>query len=462
MRSFSSKKYSIIFLLLFLLVPAGKLTCMAADTDISDNPQEEEEYIYSFVTNRKINSKLGGYVKAEYFYDSRQVLGFSTDQVLVFPRKQDLDPAGNDKNARGEGHAVAIESRLGFEFEGTKVQCADLSGILEADFWLIPAIESDPIAADLFRLRHAAIFLKWPDIQLTMGQYWHPVFIQECYPHTVSFNTGLPFDPAARAPQVRCDYEYDGFHLIGCASFQLDFSNIGPNIIQATLDFKDAGSPRFMGRSLVPNLDLSFKKFFGNHSVGAGIDYNRFVPRLVSDEGFAVIEPLSAVTAFAWIALNWENKFEVHSKIAYCQNATGYKVLGGFGTHKIECEITGRREYANIDSLNIWWDLIALPDCNVEPGIFIAFAKNLGTLKSILPEDLVFGIGVREGTGNAIDHLIRVSPRCRWKLSESITLAAELELTRAAYGTIQDNGKVAGIITPVNNIRGLLATYYWF
>jgi len=425
-------------------------------------PEKKEDYIYSFITNKRINTKFGGYIKAEYFYDSRQVLGFSTDQVLVFPLKQRLDPHCNDINGRGEGHAVAIESRFGFQFDGTKVRCADLSGILEGDFWLIPRIESDPIAADLFRLRHAAIFIKWPDLKLTMGQYWHPIFIEECYPHTVAFSKGLPFDPAARAPLIMLDYDKDDFHLIGCASFQLDYCNIGPLDLKEVDLLKDAGSPRYMARSLVPNLNFSFKKFFGKHGVGAGIDYNRFVPRIVSEEGYAVIEPLSGVNAYGWIALNWAEIFEFHSKVAYCQNGTGHKVLGGFGTHQIVCEQTGLRTYSNVNSLNIWWDLIAFPECRVEPGVFVGFAKNVGSLKSIIPEDAVFGIGVLEGPGNAIDHLIRVSPRCRWQLSKELTIAAELEFTRAAYGTINTSGKVGGNIIPVNNIRGMIASYYWF
>lgn len=464
MRSSFISKRSLLLLSLLssCAIPVLNAVKVEAPEEVEEFKEKKETYEYNFLTNKGIKTHFGGYIKAEYFYDSRQVLGYSTDQILLFPKPQKLDPCGNDINGRGEGHAAAIESRFGFSFDGTKVGCADLSGLLEGDFWLIPKVESDPIAADLFRLRHAAIFLKWPDITLTMGQYWHPIFIGECFPHTVGFNDGTPFDPYARSPLVMVDFDAgDQFHFIGCASFQLDYCNLGPLILKETDLLKDAGSPRYMGLSLVPNLNFSFKKFFGDHAAGAGIDYNRFVPRIVSDEGYAVIEPLSAVNAIAWIALNWPHIFEYHSKISYCQNATGYKVLGGFGTHEIECEESGRRDYANISSLNIWWDLIALPECTVEPAVFVGYAKNVGSMKSIIPSDAVFGIGVNEEKGAAIDHVIRVSPRTRWRITESLTLAAEFEFTRAAYGTIQTNGRVEGL-TPVNNFRGMLASYYWF
>jgi len=44
---------------------------------------------------------------------------------------------------------------------------------------------------------------------------------------------------------------------------------------------------------------------------------------------------------------------------------------------------------------------------------------------------------------------------------KKITAAAELEYTRAAYGTLNDKGKAINT-TPVGNVRFLFAVFYYF
>jgi hypothetical protein len=444
---FSSKRYS-LFLLLFISISNHQII----KTGVGE--------AYDFISDSGIKKKIGGYIKAEYYYDSRQVVAFDDDQFLAFPKPKLLDPRCKDINKRAEGHYCAIESRLSFQFSGSKVKCADLSGIIEGDFWGATNIDySKPFnnfieIPNIFRLRHAAIFLDWPDIKLTMGQYWHPITIQECYANTISFNNGTPIDPFARSPLIMIDYEWCKFHLIACSSFQLDFTSNGP------LGF----NPVYNALGLVPNFDLQFKQFFDTHSIGAGIDYNRLKPRIMSEEGFAVNEPLSYITAFGWLSLNWPEKFAWHSKFTYAQNGVGYDLIGGYATHSID-PCTGKRTYASINVISYWWDLIAFPEREVEPGLFTGFVKNIGATKSIIPDivdangtiinQMVFGFGAD------IDVVFRVSPRLRWRMSKELTLAAELEYTYASYGDLTTSGKVKNTV-PVGNIRGLCAAYYTF
>lgn len=408
---------------------------------------------YDFISDTGIKKALGGYIKAEYYYDSRQVVGSSVNQFLFFPKKKILDPCCTDLNKRAEGHFVAVESRLSFSFHGTKVKSADLSGIIEGDFFgaLANSLAQIP---NIFRLRHAAIFLDWPGITLTMGQYWHPITIAECFPNTVSFNNGLPIDLATRTPLIAVDMNKDTFHVIGCASYDLDFRTLGP----------EGYSPVYMARGLIPNFHLQFKKFFDAHAVGAAINYTRIVPRINTPQGYSVVEPLSSYAAITWLALNWPTKFAWHQKIAYAQNAFDYLSLGGYATTSID-SCTGKKKYTNFNTLAYWWDLIVHPGQTVEPGLFIGAIKNLGALNPIIPDVVneqgqiidqnVFGLGTD------ITYLLRVSPRVRWRLSKEFMVAAEFECTRAAFGTIKSSGKVVNGV-PVNNMRGLCAAYYLF
>lgn len=408
---------------------------------------------FDFISDSGVKKNLGGYIKAEYYYDSRQVVGISVDQFLFFPQPQVLDPCCNDLNRRGEGHFVAVESRLSFSFQGTKVKSADLSGIIEADFWVALANTLLQIP-DIFRLRHAALFLNWPCIELTMGQYWHPITISECYPNTVSFNDGLPIDLATRTPLIKLDVRKDTFHIISCASYDLDFRNFGP----------EGYSPVYMARGMVPNFHVQFKKFFDAHVIGAGLNYTRMVPRINTPQGYSVVEPLSSFIGFAWLALNWPEKFAWHQKVAFAQNATDYNSLGAYATTHID-HCTGKKKYTNFNTIAYWWDFIVHPGQTVEPGLFMGAIKNLGALEPIIPDTFndegilvdqnVFGLGAN------ITYLTRVSPRIRWRLSKEFMIAAEFEWTRAAFGTVKSSGKIVDGV-PVNNLRGLCAAYYLF
>lgn len=444
---FPSTRYSILVLFLIALSPQQIMHASIGEA-------------YDFISDTGVKKNIGGYIKAEYYYDSRQVTAFSVDQFLLYPKKKEYDRCCEDLNKRAEGHFVAIESRLSFSFSGTKVRCADLSGLIEGDFWgasninFNAAFDNGFEIPNIFRLRLAAIFLDWPCINLTMGQHWHPMTIEECYPQTISFNNGTPMDPYSRAPLIKIDYKKDSLHIIAGATFELDLASSGPQ----------GENPVYMARGLVPNFDVGFKKFFGAHALGALIDYKRIVPRIRTNKCFAVVEPLSSGTLVAWLALNWPDKFAWHSKIAYCQNGTDYGVIGGYGTHSIDPD-TDKRTYTNIDALAFWWDFIVCPGKEVEPGLFIGAVKNLGSLKSILPNCLDECCDVIDrrifGFGTDIDTVFRISPRMRWRMSKELTIAAELEYTRAAYGTITSSGKVINT-TPVGNIRGLCAAYYLF
>ena len=59
-----------------------------------------------------------------------------------------------------------------------------------------------------FRVRHAFLKLDWQSSSLLIGQFWHPMFVVEMFPGVVSFNTGAPFQPFARNPQIRFTHSF--------------------------------------------------------------------------------------------------------------------------------------------------------------------------------------------------------------------------------------------------------------
>ena len=51
--------------------------------------------------------------------------------------------------------------------------------------------------------------MDWKKTALTFGQTWYPLFIPECFPGVVNFNTGIPIAPFGWAGQVRFTAKFD-------------------------------------------------------------------------------------------------------------------------------------------------------------------------------------------------------------------------------------------------------------
>ena len=87
-----------------------------------------------------------------------------------------------------------------------------------------------------------------------------------------------------------------------------------------------------------------------------------------------------------------------------------------------------------------------------QAGVFGGYARNLGSRRTLT--------GPSYGRGGNIREVFRISPRLVHNAGK-LRLAAEAELTSAAYGAPDARRKV-GAATWATNVRFLLATYYFF
>jgi len=109
------------------------------------------------------------------------------------------------------------------------------------------------------------------------------------------------------------------------------------------------------------------------------------------------------------------------------------------------------RDYAPLETLSVWAEAHT-NGARWQGGVFGAFARNLGASGTLS--------GPSYGRGTDIRDLIRLAPRLVHN-SGKLRMAAEAELTSAAYGTPDARGRVRGA-TRTTNLRLLLATYYFF
>ena len=280
--------------------------------------------------------------------------------------------------------------------------------------------------------------LDWEKFTLQLGQTWHPLAVLQCYADTISFNNGVPIDIYSRSPLIKATYHGTNFDFIACLSTQLDFNSDGPN----------GFSTEYMRNAIVPNLHAQLQGLFGKHVAGIGVDYKRLRPRIETFTGFKTSESLSSVAAIAYLSLNFPSVV-FRTKVIFGQNAHDYGMISGYAVHTID-PITDERTYANLQAVSYWIDVAVVKSKKIEPGIFIGYVKNIGATKTILPNVVDTTGTVTEkrifGFGTDADHVFRVSPRCRWRINK-LTLAGEIEYTRAAFGTINNKGKGITFLT---------------
>ncbi len=318
-----------------------------------------------FLEGALVSLKPYGYVKWESFWDTRQIAGFRDGQLLLFPLPRLLDPNRIDINSHGSWDMTVIETRVGVALYGPQWEGFTTDGLIEADFRGI----SDTTIGTL-GLRHAFGRISWDNGSLLFGQWWHPLFILECFPHTISYNMGAPMEPQAREPQLRLTQRWNWFELICAFAGQQDFACNGPIGI----------STQYIMNSATPNMHLQMRAYGNNDDnlVGIAGDYLRLAPRIESLTGYAVHESINSFAFEAFAACKYA-PWSLRAKGYWAQNANDQLLISGFGVRTIE-PVTDYRTYSNTAAAGGWLDFSYFFHCDdFELGAFIGGTKNLGS-----------------------------------------------------------------------------------
>ncbi len=387
-----------------------------------------------------------GYILWEPYWDTRQTYGTRYEQFLLFPRPPLCDRFGNDINDHGKWHMTAMETRIGLGMEGPRWPCFKTDGLIEVDFRGI----SDATVLSC-RLRHAFGRVVWDSGSLLFGQWWHPLFVLECFPHTIGYAIGAPMEPQARDPQLRFTQRWNWLELIAAAASQGDFASYGPF----------GQSVEYIRNSKQPNLHLQLRGYYGDQLVGVAADYKRLVPRLKSCLDVKVHEHIDSFIFEAYgsfISAPWSLRL----KTFWGQNANDHILLSGFGVSTVNPE-TDARTYSNTASAGAWLDFSYLFWCDsMELGLFAGGTKNLGSHHSLYIDPVTKRpiIYALLGVAQNIDYVARVSSRYIYK-KDPIRFGIEFEWIRASWGRPDHFGKVRNGV-PVDNYRVLLALFYMF
>ncbi|MBN1998207.1 hypothetical protein JW935_11680 [candidate division KSB1 bacterium] len=382
--------------------------------------------------NQAFGIRFSGFVKTDLMFDSRQTVTVREGHFLLYPAGPKLDVNGEDINAKANLNILSIQTRLKGTITGPDAFGAKTSGLIESAFFG----HSDSDVNGL-RLRHAILTLAWEKFSLMIGQYWHPMFVTDCFPATVSFNTGMPFQPFSRNPQIRLTYALGSVKIIAAAISQRDFTSTGP----------DGAGSIYLRNAAIPNMHVQLQYAAKLLLLGLGADWKTLVPQLVTAQNYKTEETVSGLSFLGYAKLNLP-AFTWKLEGILGQNLTDHLMLGGYGVTSIDHQ-TGVETYTPTDVMSVWTDISAGKKIGV--GCYAGFMKNMGAGEKIM---------AFYGRGSDIDQVYRVAPRIIWN-SGKTQLAAELEYTGAAYGTANEKGEVENT-TSVENIRLLLAAYYFF
>lgn len=393
---------------------------------------------------KKVKVNLYGFAKTDMYWDTRQTISAREGHFLLFPAPVKLDAEGEDINDKANFNFLSIQTRFGISISGPNVLNAKISGKVEGDFF--GQLNTN---IGLFRLRHAYVKLNWTSTELLIGQYWNPMFITECFPGTISFNTGSPFQPFARNPQIRLSHTMGIAKVIVIANSQSDFTSRGPNPLDPT---KSLTSAQFMRNSAIPEFSTQVQlKPTSNFLLGIGASYKQIVPQIVTPNNYKTNQSIGGYNAFVYLKLV-TNYVTIKLQGIYGQNIPDVLMIGGFGVSDSTDKVKGFVEYATINNFSTWTD-IHTNGKKIQVGIFAGYSKNLGAQKDI--------IGPIYGLGTTIESLYRVSPRVSFKYNK-LKFAVEGEYTVANYGSSFDSKAVPINTTEANNFRVLFATYYFF
>lgn len=386
--------------------------------------------------------RFSGFVKNDFFWDSRQIVAAREGHFMLWPAAENLDVTGKDINAVSGYNFLSIQSRLSGNISGPDAFGAKTSGLIEGDFF---AQANDNI--NLFRLRHAYLKLKWERAELILGQYWNPLFVTSCFPGTVSFNTGTPLQSFARNPQIRLNLTSGNLTLVGAALGQRDYTSRGAAGI----------SSEYLRNSSLPDLHLQLHFQKDGFTSGAGIAYKSIVPRTSSTIGFntyKVSERVGGLTAIAFAKISSSAlTFKIQGR--YGENIADVLSVSGFAVKEVSDMLTGEQEYTPLTNATFWAELHTNGK-EWQWGVFGGYLKSLGTKEEMdSPFMPVYGLGTN------IESLYRISPRVMLT-REKTRFAAELEYTAAAYGSDYDSNYTPANTTTVANLRLLLSAYYMF
>ncbi|MCR5534366.1 MAG: VCBS domain-containing protein [Bacteroidaceae bacterium] len=414
------------------------LTCMSA----LQAQETKKENVKDNISN---HFKPYGFIRNYFSVDTRENVAGTGDLFNYLPKdnlwnQTEVEAAASgvqreDLNAQTTMRFLSLTTRLGLDIKDYRWKKTSFGGKIEADFY---AGLTGSTGTAQMRLRQAYMTLTWDSLRMSgnalsrvnllLGQTWHPMAAD--MPDVISLNTGAPFNPFSRTPQVKMDARLGKyFTLTASALWQMQYTSTGPEGASANY-IKYAYTPEcYLGLSYHPNANVLLR---------AGVDLLSIAPRhtgsVLNNQGQEVkVKVSDRITTFSpFLYLQYKHKdFSLKAKTIYAQAGEHMNLNGGYGISRINQD--GSWEYTPTRNSSSWVSLTY--GKQVKGILFAGYVRNFGTKDALATNAAgdIQGFYFSKNSFTNMNRLWRLSPTVLFTWGK-FQLGAEYEITSAQYG----------------------------
>lgn len=397
--------------------------------------------------------KLYGFVRNYFTYDSRESMSGTGDLYNYQPRDNNWNQTEaeaaisgvprEDLNAVSTFRFLSLTTRLGLNIVGYKWRGTEFGGKIEADFYAGLSTKGTGThslsGVAQFRLRQAYLTLGWDSLKmgkdfarvdLTIGQTWHPMAADLC--DAIALNSGAPFGPFSRTPQVKMDARLGKYVTLTAAGlWQMQYMSIGP----------EGQSAEYIAYSKTPEAYLGLSVHDKGFLMRAGADVLSISPRhLGTNNGVKVKVNDRITTASPFLYLQYKKgEFSIKAKTIFAEAGEHMNMQGGYGVKKVNAD--GSWEYTPTRTSSTWLSLVYGGKVGKQEDkhpqklqgiLFGGYIQNFGTKEAIIDADGDGKLDLYYPRAKNMNRMWRLSPTLVYTIGK-FQLGCEYEITSVQY-----------------------------
>ena len=414
--------------------------------------QEKKEAVKSHL---KQHFKPYGFIRNYFTYDSRECIAGTGDLYFYMPKDENWNQSETaaatsgvpreDLNAVSNFRFLSLTTRVGLNIVDYKWRNIEFSGKIEADFFAgISKVTGQTHAVTgtaQFRLRQAYVTLGWDSLRmndkdfarvdLTIGQTWHPMAADLC--DVIALNSGAPFGPFNRSPQVRMDARFGKlFTLTAAGLWQMQYNSIGP----------EGQSAEYMLYSKTPEAYLGLSFHDKGWIVRAGADVLSIRPRHIGTTAGGILVKVNdrITTASPFLYLQYKKgEFSFKAKTIFAEAGEHMNMNGGYGVSKVNPD--GSYTYTPTRTSSSWISLVyggkigAQEDKHpqkLQGILFAGYVENLGTKDALATNTDGSLVGFYYPRVKNMNRMWRLTPTLLYTLGK-FQVGLEYDITSVHY-----------------------------
>lgn len=373
-----------------------------------------------------------GFFRASAIFDARDSKADAEDLFYYLPYDKDINLEGKDTRYNPSLKMSAVTTRVGFNLTGLQYGSFNVTGRLEADFYLMNGTSAS------LRLREAYLNLGWSGLgdvfstaSFKVGHAWHPMSLG--MPYSVGYEVGSPFNPYARSPQLMFETSFlKRLTFTAGALYPMEFTPTGPQ----------GPSSDYVKYGLIPELYAGLSYSSKNFTARAGVDFLSLRPRWRTtsttpwtDKGTDVSDRISMFSPMLYLEYS-KGLFKVNAKSVLASGGDHLRLMGGYAAYnkgdEYHYKYTPLRSTTSFVSASYGdqWQVMLLA----------GFMKALGTSRTLIadvqtgytnPDNIYYF----EGGFKNVRHIIRLAPAVAFNL-DRLTVAVEYNGTCVDYGDL--------------------------